>query len=302
MVSGRLVVGEKGRGREIASFDVREPKPGYDAIAISGRRGYVTFEAKNFLNAFGIPVYWLDTDGALLGCDVPNSANASGRKQVYQIRAAMDGRIRLDTAREIIATKLLLNGQDAAQTQARHAASLQELNRIENRAAEERRRELFPGNVRKPPRTLEYRARDRLGAALNYCFGIAKGQARALIIGNQLNLGVGFVHNYADSFNYDIEEWYRWSAELAVREVERDLTREDFRVGSDYSVRLSPFSRLKRELIERIGRIQESRTLISGSACRKVSFDWFVQNKLEGLVRAWGYLPTPSQSLKTGTG
>jgi CRISPR/Cas system-associated endonuclease Cas1 len=290
MLGGRLIIREKGGGTELASFDVRSQKEQYDVIAISGRRGYVTFEAHNFLNAFGIPIYWLDVDGKLLGVDVPNSSRASGTRQLWQLRAAANPATRLQTAKAIVSTKLRSNGQEDGVGKVETTQSLKALNGVEAHYANLHFREIFGDYRRSNFAGYHYRAKDRVSCLLNYAFGIAKGQALRLIIGNSLNPSVGFIHNHGDAFNFDIEEWYRWAAEQAARELADKAKRDDFDISTDYTHRLSPFTTLKRELIERLGALEENRIFGLDSAHR-VRFEEWVQRRLDTLVRSWGYHP-----------
>ena len=170
---GSLIVSDKFTDSEIARFDARNPKAQYDSLVIEGRAGYVSLSALNFLNASGVPAYFLDYDGSLLGSLVPNSSNANTERILWQVRASENPKTRLTTAREILLLKLQFSSGTAAERSAiERAKNVHELVAVEQKAAQRRFIELFGKDFLRHTTIgrLAWKAKTRDNAMMNFGF------------------------------------------------------------------------------------------------------------------------------------
>jgi len=88
----------------------------------------------------------------------------------------------------------------------------------------------------------QYNASDPVNLALNYAYGVLEGECRRAINTVGLEPSIGFLHDFADyqtkqSLVYDIQEPYRWLADISVIEAFESglLDMKDFYfMGDDY--------------------------------------------------------------------
>ena len=91
-------------------------------------------------------------------------------------------------------------------------------------------------------------ASDPVNLALNYAYGVLEGECRAAVNTVGLEPSVGFLHDTSDyqtkqSFVYDLQEPFRWIADVTVMEAFESgvLDMPDFYfTGDDYRFRFEP--------------------------------------------------------------
>jgi CRISPR-associated protein Cas1 len=243
----------------------------YTSIIIDGHSGYVSLQAFHWLSRNKVPVFILDYDGSMISSVLPPTP-VKADLRAAQIKASEDDRMKFSVARSIVQAKIARNLQVLDWLAQRYdiekqvrltkheafrlgkAHSVVDLRTVEGRVA----LRYWQGYASVLPESLDFQGRmttshqnnasDPVNLALNYAYGVLEGECRAAINTVGLEPSVGFLHETSgyqtkQSLVYDLQEPFRWIADVAVMEAFESgvLDLPDFYfTGDDYRYRFDP--------------------------------------------------------------
>jgi CRISPR-associated protein Cas1 len=111
-------------------------------------------------------------------------------------------------------------------------------------------------------------ASDPINAMLNYAYAIVESEVRKSLNSIGFDLSIGYLHellNGRDSLVYDVQELYRWLADLSVLQLlEEGVKPSEFLVTENYHIRLKGAAK---RLVEKIKINFNTRTRYKGANC-----------------------------------
>ena len=263
-----------GRDRfcdEPSTYTFRPRRIPYDSIIIDGHSGYISLHALHWLSRNKVPVFILDYDGSMISSILPPTPIKADLRAA-QIKASEDSKMKLSVARSIVQAKIARNLQVLEWLGQRYdiekgvqltkqealrlgkASSVTDLRTVEGRVA----LRYWQAYASVIPECFDFHGRmttshqnnasDPVNLALNYAYGVLEGECRAAINTVGLEPSIGFLHetsNYQtkQSLVYDLQEPFRWIADVAVMEAFEGgvLDLPDFYfTGDDYRYRFEP--------------------------------------------------------------
>ena len=243
----------------------------YSSIIIDGHSGYISLQAFHWLSRNKVPIFILNFDGSLISSILPPGP-VKADLRAAQIKASEDAKRKFSIANAIVRAKVARNLQvldwlaqrydiERGVRLTRHEAlrlgkarSVMDLRAVEGRVALRYWQayasvipECFDFHGRMTT-THQNNASDPVNLALNYAYGVLEGECRAAINIVGLEPSVGFLHETSgyqtkQSLVYDLQEPFRWIADVAVMEAFESgvLDLPDFYfTGDDYRYRFEP--------------------------------------------------------------
>jgi CRISPR-associated protein Cas1 len=243
----------------------------YSSIIVDGHSGYISLQAFHWLSRNKVPVFILDFDGSMITSILP-PAPVKADLRAAQIKASEDSRVKFAVARSIVRAKVARNLhvldwlaqrydiEKAVQLTRQEALllgrvrSMTDLRTVEGRVA----LRYWQAYASVIPECFDFHGRmttshqnnasDPVNLALNYAYGVLEGECRAAINTVGLETSVGFLHETSgyqtkQSLVYDLQEPFRWIADVAVVEAFESglLDMPDFYfTGDDYRYRFEP--------------------------------------------------------------
>jgi CRISPR-associated protein Cas1 len=243
----------------------------YSSIIVDGHSGYISLQGFHWLSRNKVPVFILNFDGSLITSILPPTPIKADLRAA-QIRACGDPEKKFAIARSIVQAKVARNMQVLDWLAQRYdiekavrltrrealllgrARSVMDLRTVEGRVAL-RYWQTYSSVI---PECFDFHGRmtsshqnnasDPVNLALNYAYGVLEGECRAAINTVGLEPSVGFLHETSDyqtkqSLVYDLQEPFRWIADVAVIEAFESgvLDLPDFYfTGDDYRYRFEP--------------------------------------------------------------
>ena len=243
----------------------------YTSIIIDGHSGYVSLQAFHWLSRNKVPVFILDYDGSMISSILPPTPIKADLRAA-QLKASEDARKKFSIANAIVRAKIARNLQVLNWLAQRYdiekqvrltkheafrlgrARSVVDLRTVEGRVAL-RYWQAYSSVI---PESLDFQGRmttthqnnasDPVNLALNYAYGVLEGECRRAINTVGLEPSVGFLHETSgyqtkQSLIYDLQEPFRWIADVAVMEAFESgvLDLPDFYfTGDDYRYRFDP--------------------------------------------------------------
>jgi CRISPR-associated protein Cas1 len=240
----------------------------YSSIIVDGHSGYISLQGFHWLSRNKVPVFILDYDGSIISSILPPSP-VKADLRAAQIKASEDSKIKFSVANAIVRAKLARSLQvldwlaqrydiDRKVRLTKHEAlqldkarSVVDLRVVEGRVA----LRYWQALSSVIPESLDFQGRmtsshqnnasDPVNLALNYAYGVLEGECRAAINTVGLEPSVGFLHEPSSyqtkqSLVYDLQEPFRWLADVAVMEAFESgvLDLPDFYfTGDDYRYR-----------------------------------------------------------------
>jgi CRISPR-associated protein Cas1 len=259
--------GREDDKREV-SYRFRPRRFPYTSIIIDGHSGYVSLQAFHWLSRNKVPVFILDYDGSMISSILP-PAPVKADLRAAQLKASEDARKKFHIANAIVKAKIARSLQVLDWLAQRYdiekqvrltkgdalrlgrASSVVGLRTVEGRVA----LRYWQTITRVLPESLDFQGRmtsshqnnasDPVNLALNYAYGVLEGECRAAINTVGLEPSVGFLHETSgyqtkQSLVYDLQEPFRWLADVAVMEAfeSKVLDLPDFYfTGDDYRYR-----------------------------------------------------------------
>jgi CRISPR-associated protein Cas1 len=230
----------------------------FDSVVIDGFSGYVSLRALHWLGKNQIPLHVLDYDGTLLSSTLPKQPIKSDVR-LAQYQAVNDPKKKHAIAKALIEAKLARSLQvltrlserydvemelRAAKLEAsrlRKATTVSEIRTTEGRVALrywQAIRKILPERLdfrTRSTTTHQNNASDCVNVSLNYVYSILESEVRRAVNSTGMESSVGFLHEFSatqtrESLVYDLQEPFRWFADLCVIEgFERGiLDKEDF--------------------------------------------------------------------------
>jgi len=277
----------------------------YSSVIIDGHSGYVSLQAFHWLSRNKVPVFILDYDGSIISSILPPSP-VKADLRAAQIKASEDAKrkfsianaiVRAKVARSLLVLDWLAQRYDIERgvrltkheaLRLGRARSVVDLRTVEGRVAL-RYWQAFSSVI---PESLDFQGRmtsshqnnasDPVNLALNYAYGVLEGECRAAINTVGLEPSVGFLHetsNYQtkQSLVYDLQEPFRWIADVAVMEALEsgvlDLPNFYF-TGDDYRYRFEP--KAKQEFLDLLRERFNSGVTYKG---RSLKWDTVIEQK-----------------------
>jgi len=243
----------------------------YSSIIVDGHSGYISLQAFHWLSRNKVPVFILNFDGSLITSILPPGP-VKAELRAAQIKASEDSRMKFSVAKSIVQAKVARNLQVVDWLAQRYdierqvrltkheayrlgkARSVVDLRTVEGRVA----LRYWQAYASVVPECFDFHGRmtsshqnnasDPVNLALNYAYGVLEGECRAAINTVGLESSVGFLHETSgyqtkQSLVYDLQEPFRWIADVAVMEAfeSRVLDLPDFYfTGDDYRYRFEP--------------------------------------------------------------
>jgi CRISPR-associated protein Cas1 len=243
----------------------------YSSVIIDGHSGYVSLQAFHWLSRNKVPVFILDYDGSMISSILPPSP-VKADLRAAQLKASEDAKKKFHIANAIVRAKVARSLQVLDWLAERYdiekqvrltkhealrlgkARSVVDLRTVEGRVAL-RYWQTYASVV---PECFDFQGRmttshqnnasDPVNLALNYAYGVLEGECRAAINTVGLEPSVGFLHETSgyqtkQSLVYDLQEPFRWLADVAVMEAFESgvLDLPDFYfTGDDYRYRFEP--------------------------------------------------------------
>jgi CRISPR-associated protein Cas1 len=253
---------------EPSTYTFRPRRIPYDSIIIDGHSGYISLQALHWLSRNKVPVFMLDYDGSMISNILPPSP-VKADLRAAQIKASEDSKAKFSIANTIVRAKVARSLQVLHWLAQRYdiekqirltrgeafrlgkARSVVDLRTVEGRVA----LRYWQAYASVIPECLDFQGRmtsshqnnasDPVNLALNYAYGVLEGECRAAINTVGLEPSIGFLHETSgyqtkQSLVYDLQEPFRWIADLAVVEAfeSRLLDLPDFYfTGNDYRYR-----------------------------------------------------------------
>ena len=254
-------------------------KISHDSIIVDGHTGTITFEAMRWLSKHNIQLTLLNWDGNLLATTLPQAPNV-GKLKINQYEKYLDNKIRYELAEKIVDSKIEssinllkefsrfyeIDIEKVKNTIEKEYQSYQKIRNSSTKGSlstlmflEGRVAALYFENLaiifsklapqfhyekrweRRNRRN--YNAADEINALLNYSYSIIESEVKKSINTVGLDSTIGFLHEIYQSKTslvYDIQELFRWLADLSVIQVleEKKLAKSDFIITENYHVRL----------------------------------------------------------------
>jgi CRISPR-associated protein Cas1 len=240
----------------------------YSSIIIDGHSGYVSLQAFHWLSRNKVPIFILDYDGSLISSILP-PAPVKADLRAAQLKASEDAKKKFTIANAIVKAKVARSLQVLDWLAQRYdiekkvrltkhealkfgrARTVLDLRTVEGRVALrywQAYSSVLPESMDFQGRmtsTHQNNASDPVNLALNYAYGVLEGECRRAINAVGLEPSVGFLHEFSNyqtkqSLVYDLQEPFRWIADVAVMEAfeSRVLDLPDFYfTGDDYRYR-----------------------------------------------------------------
>jgi CRISPR-associated protein Cas1 len=263
--------GRDGISKPYATSFYRPRRFPYTSIIVDGHSGYLSLQALHWLSRNKVPVFVMNFDGSVISSILPpmpikadlRTAQAEAcrvptmklkvAKAVVEAKVARSIQVlewlaeRYDISRDILVVK-----REALKL--RHARTVNAIRSVEGRVA----LKYWDAYGKVLPESLDFQGRmttshqnnatDPVNAALNYGYGFLEGECRRAINAVGLEPSVGFLHESSDyqtkqSLVYDLQEPFRWIADVAVIEAFESgvLDLPDFYfTGDDYRYRFEP--------------------------------------------------------------
>ncbi len=249
----------------------------YEMVAVTDYRGFISSEAIHILGVRGIPLLFLKFDGTMVGTFIPSEDLSNAPMKIAQIQAYMDEKRRVAIAHAIVKekTKKELEMLDYLGKKHPFPSIEKAVNMITKTMSH------FDADATTPDLTYHYEsicaqsywsalkdvfsaiapnadfitrkvakhspknAGDSANAVLNFLYTLLLAHVRFRVYQSPLMKDVGFLHypiKSKESFLYDVEELYRWVAELAAIRFFEDVKPKssDFIKSFDLVVRLRP--------------------------------------------------------------
>jgi CRISPR-associated protein Cas1 len=248
-----------------ASYRFRPRKIPYDSIVIDGHSGYISLQAFHWLSKNKIPVFILNFDGSLISSILP-PIPIKADLRAAQLDASRDPDKKFKIAHELVKAKIQRSNdvlkwlaerydiEDKVRRVKKESVGVSEARTIKDLRIVEGRVALrywqtiqsvipetfdFQGRITKKH---QYNASDPVNLTLNYTYGVLEGECRRAINTVGLEPSIGFLHDFSDyqtkqSLVYDLQEPYRWLADMTVIEALESglLDMKDFYfMGDDY--------------------------------------------------------------------
>jgi CRISPR-associated protein Cas1 len=243
----------------------------YTSIIIDGHSGYVSLQAFHWLSRNKIPLFILDYDGSMISSVLPPMP-VKADLRVAQLKASEDAKKKFTIAHAIVKAKIARSLQVLDWLAQRYdiekqvrltkhealklgrASSVVDLRTVEGRVA----LRYWQAYSSVLPESLDFQGRmtsshqnnasDPVNLALNYAYGVLEGECRRAINSVGLEPSAGFLHETSgyqtkQSLVYDLQEPFRWIADVAVVEAFESgaLDLPDFYfTGDDYRYRFDP--------------------------------------------------------------
>jgi CRISPR-associated protein Cas1 len=257
--------------KEETEYRFRPRRIPYDSIIIDGHSGYVSLQALHWLSRNKVPVFILDYDGSLISSILP-PAPVKADLRAAQLKASEAAKKKFTIANAIVRAKIARTLQVLDWLAQRYdiekqvrltkgealrlgrARSVTDLRTVEGRVALRYWQayasvvpECFDFHGRMTT-THQNNASDPVNLALNYAYSVLEGECRAAINTVGLEPSVGFLHETSgyqtkQSLVYDLQEPFRWIADVAVMEAfeSQALDLPDFYfTGDNYRYRFKP--------------------------------------------------------------
>jgi CRISPR-associated protein Cas1 len=254
-----------------SSYRFRPRRSPYSSIIIDGHSGYISLQAFHWLSRNKVPVFILDYDGSLISSILP-PAPVKADLRAAQLKASEDAKKKFTIANAIVRAKIARSLQVLDWLAQRYdiekqvrltkhealklgkARRLVDLRTVEGRVA----LRYWQAYSSVLPESLDFQGRmttshqnnasDPVNLALNYAYGVLEGECRRAINTVGLEPSVGFLHETSgyqtkQSLVYDLQEPFRWIADVAVMEAFESgvLDMPDFYfTGDDYRYRFEP--------------------------------------------------------------
>jgi len=258
-------------GKDGSTYRFRPRRLPYSSIIIDGHSGYISLQAFHWLSRNKVPVFILDYDGSMMSSILPPGPIKADLRAA-QIKASEDAKRKFSIANAIVQAKVARNLQVLEWLGQRYdiekavrltrkeafrlgkARSVVDLRTVEGRVA----LRYWQAYASVIPECFDFHGRmttshqnnasDPVNLALNYAYGVLEGECRAAINTVGLEPSVGFLHETSgyqtkQSLVYDLQEPFRWIADVAVMEAfeSRVLDLPDFYfTGDDYRYRFDP--------------------------------------------------------------
>lgn len=267
-----------------------------------------------------VPVFILDYDGSMISSILPPTP-VKADLRAAQIKASEDARKKFSVANAIVCAKVARSLQVLDWLAQRYdiekqvrltrgealrlgrARNIVDLRTVEGRVAL-RYWQTYSSVL---PESLDFQGRmtsshqnnasDPVNLALNYAYGVLEGECRAAINTVGLEPSVGFLHETSDyqtkqSLVYDLQEPFRWIADVAVMEAFESgvLDLPDFYfTGDDYRYRFE--NEAKRRFLDLL---RERYNVGVRYNARMLKWDTVIEQKTIELGR---YLASPTVGL-----
>jgi len=219
----------------------------YTSIIIDGHSGYVSLQAFHWLSRNKVPVFILDYDGSVISSILPPTP-VKADLRAAQLKASEDSKKKFSIANAIVRAKVARSLQVLDWLAQRYdiekqvrltkheafrlgkARSVVDLRTVEGRVA----LRYWQAYAAVIPECFDFHGRmttshqnnasDPVNLALNYAYGVLEGECRAAINAVGLESSVGFLHEPSayqtkQSLVYDLQEPFRWIADVAVMEA-----------------------------------------------------------------------------------
>ena len=241
------VTNGKDWGEAPSTLTFRPRRFPYSSIIVDGHNGYISLQGLHWLSRNKVPVFILNFDGSMISSILP-PAPIKADLRAAQIQACADPEKKFTIAKSLVQAKIArslqvldwlaqrydierevrLTKQEASQL--RSARSVSDLRTVEGRVA----LRYWQAFAMVLPESLDFQGRmtssrannasDPVNSALNYAYGVLEGECRRAVNAVGLEPSVGFLHEFADyqtkqSLVYDLEEPFRWIADVAVVEA-----------------------------------------------------------------------------------
>ncbi len=271
-----VIIDGRQDGKEGNTQTFRPRRIPYDSIILDGHSGYLSLQALHWLSRNKVPVFILNFDGSMISSILPPMP-VKADLRAAQFKAANDPKMKFDIAKAIVRAKIARSLQVLDWLAQRYdidrqvrvtkgethrlsdVKSVSQLRTVEGRVALR-----YWEAIRKViPECFDFRGRmtsshqnnasDPVNLALNYAYGVLEGECRRAINTVGLEPSVGFLHDFSDyqtkqSLVYDLEEPFRWLADLSVIQAFESgvLDLPDFYfTGDDYRYRFEPEAKLR---------------------------------------------------------
>jgi CRISPR-associated protein Cas1 len=246
----------------------------YSSVIIDGHSGYISLQAFHWLSKHKVPVFIMNFDGTVISSILPPMP-VKADLRAAQIQAANDPKKKFTIARALVQAKIARSLQVLDWLGQRYdiqrgirvtklesyklgkATTVADLRVVEGRVARrywEAFRKVLPEHLDFQGRMTsshQNNASDPVNLALNYGYGFLEGEVRRAINCVGLEPSVGFLHDFSghqtkQSLVYDLQEPFRWLADISVIEAfeSETLRLSDFYfTGDDYRYRFEPEAR-----------------------------------------------------------
>jgi CRISPR-associated protein Cas1 len=277
----------------------------HDLLVLGSPRGIVTLEALRWCSKQGIMITLLNWNGNLLSTILPRDT-ISAKLKLQQYKKCLDSKAKYHIASTVLDAKIgkslelllkladyypildkneIKQAFDDTKISFKHSSELLTLEGNIAIVYWNQLKKLF--DVLAPNLNFTNRngrvhswnmsASDPINATLNYAYSIVESEVRKSLNSIGLDPSIGFLHetrNGRDSLVYDIQELYRWLADLSVLHLLEDgLKQSDFLVTENYHMRLKPAT--AKRLVEKIKINFNTRTYYKGlnSTSQSILYD-----------------------------